>query len=276
MRTTKQTQPFYFEHLIYVACMALLGLLIAVLGYQFMLAGLSKALGYETKMVFGKVISAPFENKYWSSNRVMVMYAFPPVLYLLLSFAAALYLYFTRRVDSLYRLLFWCMVFGLIFISAQLTMAPWASVQTKDSGYQGLVVVTNWWGFASQQLFVLSFFSLLINLLFGFLSFRIVMQLSPSSTAQQTRQGQRTVIRQQFIYPVLLTAVPALLLAYPSSLLFFTIVFAHILLWLPGLYIKTRPGYRHKSTLLKSPPLEFSYRLAVVVLVVVVLVRIFM
>ncbi|MBP6731106.1 MAG: hypothetical protein KA149_03550 [Chitinophagales bacterium] len=276
MRHNKHSTSPQPGNLINATCMALLGLLIVVLSHQFMLAALSKSLGYQTNMVFGKVTSAPFENQYWSDNRVLVMYAFPPVLYLLLAVAAALYLHFTRQVTTFYRLLFWCMVFSLLFISAQLTLAPWASLVGKGPVYQGPAVVANWWGVQSQQLFWLTFVSLLLNLLLGFLSFKMVLQLSPSLSAIQKREGQRMVIRQQFIYPLLITAVPALLLAYPATALFFLALFIHALLWLPGLFIKTRPGFRYKGTITKSPPVELSYTLIVVLVVAVVLIRIFM
>ncbi len=276
MRHNKHSSSFQPGNLIYATSIAQLGLLIVVLSHQFVLAGLSKALGYQTHMVFGKVTSAPFENQYWSDNRVLVMYGFPPVLYLLLALAAALYLHFARQVTTFYRLLFWCMVFSLLLISAQLTLSPWASAQSKGSGYQGLVVVANWWGAQSLHLISFTFISLLLNLLFGFISFKMVLQLSPSLSAIQKREGQRMVIRQQFIYPLLITMVPALLLAYSDTVLFFIVLFIHALLWLPGLFIKTRPGFRYKGTFTKSPPMELSYSLVVVLVVAVVLIRIFM
>lgn len=257
--------------------MAALGFLAVVLSHQLILGFISYLLGYETQITFGQVISKPFDNRYWSANRVLLMYAVPTVVYLFGACLMAFYLlYIVKEVDRWYWFLFWCMVFSVLFITTQFTLAPLASFTAKGPIYQGISVVANWWGVDTFNLLIFSFISLLINIVFGIISFRLLMQLSPSRTTMQKKNTQRAVILNCFVYPIALLLPLAILLAYPQSILFFVVMFLHSLFWLPGLIMKTQHGYRFEGMLVKYSEVSQSNALLVVIVLAVILVRVFM
>jgi hypothetical protein len=257
--------------------MAGLAFLFIVLSYQLFLWLTSIALGYETETTFGKVVSKPFENRYWSNARVLFMYALPSVAYLLLAAALAFYLLFMQKtVNTLYWFLFWCMVFSVFLISGQLTLSPFAAVISKGVLYQGIPVVTNWWGVEPMKLYGFMFLSFLLNIFWGIVSFRLVMQLSPSRNTMRSRSNQRNVVIYYFALPIVVLLPLALILAYPNSVWYILIMLLHFILWLPGLIMKTQSGYRlERSTVIPSTA-DTSYFLVFLFIISFVLTLVFL
>ena len=258
-------------------CIAVFAFLAVVLTHQLIVGVLSYVLDYDTQVTFGKVISKPYDTRNWSSNRVLAMYVAPSVFFIVAAISIAVYMLYTVKVvKGLYRFFFWVMVFSVLFVTAQFTLAPLAATIGKGSLYQGISVAAAWWGVDTFRLLIFSLLALLINIVFGFIGFRLLMQFSPLFTPGQKQVGQRDTIRYYFIYPIAMLMPVALLLAYPNSLVFFAAMLLHAILWLPGLYIKSQVGYRFEGTVAKATKISTGYLLPVVVLLMVILIRIFL
>lgn len=259
-------------------CMAALGFLFVVITHQLLLGFMSRALGYETQITFGSVISKPFDNRYWSTSRVLAMYLLPSLAYLSLAGFLALYLLFiSQKVNRLYWFLFWIMTFSVLIISTQFTLAPIGAFISKGAIYQGVSVVANWWGIDSFKLLSLSFLSLLLNILFGIISFKMIIQLSPARSTLKSRSQQRVVIWVYFIIPIVLLLPVAVFLAYPDSILVMTVMLLHAVFWLPGLFMKSYAGYRYEGKITQaSETSTTNYGIVALLVLALILTRIFL
>lgn len=278
MSTSSQTSffsaPIHKFNLFHTVCMALLAFISVMLLHQLLVGGISYGLGYQTQITFGQVVSQPFANKFWSSNRVLLMYAMPSVLFLLLATALAVYLLVAvRQINNRYRYFFWVMVFCVLLISTQFSLAPLAATVSKGSIYTGIAVVANWWGITANTLWLATAAALFINMVFGFIAFRLLMQLSPSRSAVQNKSGQAHIIISYFILPLVIVFPFALLLGYPHSLLFFTAMLFHAFFWLPGLFIKTENGYRFTGVAATTKQQDMGNWVPVLLLLLVVIIK---
>jgi hypothetical protein len=256
---------------------AVVAFVTVVLVHQFLLGTISYMLKYDTQITFAKVTAQPFDNRYWSSNRVVLMYVFPSAVFLFGSLLCAFYMRFViKQVTDWYRFAHWCMVFSLLYVSAQFTLAPLGAVVGKGIIYQGVAVAANWWGIDALNLVALSFGSLSINVALGFFCFRIVMQLSPSRSAWHKQSGRQEIIRNYFLYPILLLLPIVLLLSYSTSVLFFGVMLLHSLLWLPGLFIKSQQNFRLENNAVKITECSTGFLLPAIAVVLILFVFLFL
>lgn len=258
----------------HAGCMALLAFITVVLFHQLLIGGISYGLGYQTQITFGHVVSQPFANKYWSSNRVLLLYAFPSALFLLLALALFLYLLVAvREINNRYLYLFWVMVFSILLISSQFSLVPLAAAVSRGSVYKGIAVAANWWGVAVNKLWSATVLALLLNLVSGFFSFRLLMRLSPSRSAVQHKSGQAHIIFSYFILPVGIVFPFSWLLGYPESVFFLTAMLLHAVFWLPGLFVAGSEGFILPGQVAGPRSLDMSNWLPVLLVLLVIIIK---
>lgn len=256
------------------ALLAAIAFIVVVLSHQFLSAFVSHMFRYKTQVSFSEVVSKPFEYKYWSSARVLILYAMPTVLFLFLAVALASFLlYSSKKVTNWYRFLFWIMVFSVLFISAQLTSSPLGNIIARGAFYKGIAVVAFWWGVKSQTLLIFSLASLALNILFGFLTSRLLIRFTPSYSMVQEQAARRKFILTYFLLPLILIMPLAAFLSYPDGVAFFAVVLMHGLLWLPGFFIR---GYQYENVSARGTKISLGYALPTLLLIAVILIRIFL
>lgn len=257
--------------------MATLGFLTITLSYLLYQGTLSLFLGYNTEVSFLRVTSTPFENRYWSSGRVLTMYLLPAVIYLFAGTGIAYYLHWAaKKVSILYWYLYWCMLFSIAFATSQFIISPLASLHTKSPLYQGVVVAMNWWGVELGVQIGFAFVAIAINLLMGFITYKILMQLSPVQSVVFSKSNQQLVVFRYFIAPLILLLPLSLVLTFPYQILNILPVFLCIVLWLPGYIIKTQDGYRLEGKVKQAANITFGYIWPIAIGTLLLMIRVFL
>lgn len=256
-------------------CLATLGFLTITLSYLLYQGLLSYAMGYDTKISFVQVISSPHDNRYWSSGRIMMLYVLPVAIYISAGFSIAYYLqWVAKKVSILYWYLFWCMVFSIAFATSQFITSPLANGHPKSPLYQGVVVAINWWGVELVMQTGFAFAAIATNLLMGFITYKILMQLSPVQSVVFSKSNQQLVVLRYFIAPLILLFPLSLVLTFPDQILNILPVFLCIGLWLPGYLIKTQDGYRLEGKVKQATNFTLSYIWLIAIGVLLLLIRI--
>ncbi|MCW3126061.1 MAG: hypothetical protein JWO03_1719 [Bacteroidetes bacterium] len=249
---------------------------LVVLFHQGLLAFLSIKLGYETHISFLRVTSKPFDNMYWSNNRVLLLYAFPPGLLILSAgvFISRMFLYSVKKIDKWFVLSFWWSVNCLLYVSTQMTIALIAYSFGRDDLYQGIPVVINWFDVSMGMTFLFSLFTVIGNLLLGFLFYQLVMQFSPTRASVLSPTKQFATIRSYFLYPLILMVPLGAFLSFPNRPFFFLFFLVNGLLWLPGLFIKVRMGFGGEARIERNEIRNLKPAGIAAIIIFIILVRI--
>jgi len=255
---------------------AVTAFLCVIMVYQLFLGTLSYLLGYETHVYFGKVDSFPQANKFWSSNRVMIMYALPPFLLLIFSaFFFALILFSPGEVNRWKWFAYWIAVFATLLGTSLMCLAPVPALSMPMSTFQGFAVVVSWFQLGIIWPVVLISISCTINIVLGYICSPVLIKLSPSSVIVKKDRRGKEIIMHAFLYPVILVAFVAFILSYPRSVTFFIIFFLQVFFWLPGLYsINPKTLTRRGSRGTPGKPTS-NYLLFTMVIIAIVVIRIF-
>ncbi|HRN94167.1 MAG: hypothetical protein M9931_03325 [Chitinophagales bacterium] len=265
------------KQLMYSVCIATIAFIVVVLAHQLLLGCMSLALDYNTTIAFDKVVSKPFTYQYWSTNRVVFMYAFPSIFFLAVALLLMAFIMFeSKRISHFYWFVFWCVVFMVWYISAQFVLAPLGIIASKGSLYQGITVLINWFGWGNAGLIASVAFGVLVNFIFGFLCFSLIIRFAITRSPLEHKTQLGGMIFSYFVLPVVLVLPVALLLSFPDSMVFFAVMFTQVLLWLPGLLIKAQYGFKVNALPLGYSRRAISYALLIVTIILIVMVRIFL
>jgi|JI10StandDraft_1071094.scaffolds.fasta_scaffold24052_5 hypothetical protein len=262
---------------IYSFLVATLCFIAVVFGYQLFVGILSYFLGYETHFYFGRVVSQPFSDQYWSTNRVLVMYAIPPLVFLAMPILILAKLLPKKKDINLFEFyLFWLVVFMVFFVTTQMAVAP-ISVYYRDSQlYQGLPVLIYWFRLPMMSSLLFSVLALIINLLFGYFIYPLLLKLAHTDYCSESRPWKGKVVRLYFVFPLLLLFFVALILGYMYSLAYFIVMLLSSFLWGFGMWLKDMHMYTYEGISTNRLTLTIGYKLPILVFVLVVLIRLFL
>ena len=272
----RDNKVFNGRNVIQAFCLAAIAFMLVVVAHQFLLGGLSHWLGYETRITFSKVYSLPSDNKFWGNQRVLLLYLAPSVLF----FVIALIMYWglakARSINGLgYIFRFWIMFYCIIFISNLITLSPLAYFNDTGMVYQGFAVIVRWYGLALYWVLLFLAISLALNLWFGVLAYRALIQYWQSKINTKKSSLQRKVILYHFIYPYLMIVPLALFLGGKNSLLYFSSMMLHGLIWVLALFIQVSTGFKGIRNV---EPVEagINYILLALVVIATALIYVFM
>lgn len=198
--------------------------------HQFVQGSMSRGMGYETKVSFTRVDSLPKVNKYWSSKRVLVLYALP-VVGLLLTSVACFLLLERRKVDAddesellhknglIQLFLFWVGICSFNAAIAQLMIMPLGRLNPlRNEMYQDASVVANWFGLPPLFTIGMSVVSFIITLFAGFYTGKhFCEKLSYSKSELTKSRGRLGLMWRLYLLPVFLLTPLVFVLTYPMS-----------------------------------------------------------
>jgi hypothetical protein len=258
----------------FIAALAFIGV---VLFHQFMVGTVSYLLGYQTHIHFGKVDSLPAINRFWSSTRVLALYALPSALLLFLSLFILLALLFAPKNEIEWRwTAFWVMVFSALMGTTELSISLISALTSKGSLYQGYAVITSWFGLSLTWSIGFIILSGLINISFGFICSPALLDLAPPDfIVKKISNTHREIVLNTFVYPILLLVPIAALLSYPGYLSFFAVMFFHACLWFPGLFSESKASVNKRRSRGKSLESHSNYLLVGLTVLLVIIIRIF-
>ncbi len=257
-------------------CYALLMFTCVILFHQGLIAILSFKLGYTTHFSFSKVDSKPYDNEHWGTYRVLIMYAFPPLLLLTISvlLISRMYMHTKRKIDKWFALSYWWVVTSILYVSTQAVIPLIAYSFGKDTMYQGIPVLFNWFYVPNPIRFGIAIFVMLLNVVFGFLFFQFTLQFSPSRGSVFNHKKQAETIRRYYTYPMLMCIPLAAFLSLPKVPVFFLAYMIMGLLWVPGLIIRGHSGQANETKLDPNQIKELDARGIALIAGFILLVRI--
>lgn len=262
---------------IYSFLVATLCFIAVVFGYQLFVGILSYALGYETHFYFGRIVSQPFMDDYWSNNRVVLMYAFPPLLFL--GFAIFVLIRLLPKKSPINRFeffLFWIVVFSVFFVTTQMAVAP-ISLYYRDSQlYQGLPVLIYWFRLPIVTSLLFFGLALVINLLFGYSIYPLLLKLAHTEYCCEDRPWKGKVVRLYFVFPLLLVLLVAIILGYMYSLAYFMVMLLCSFIWGFGMWLRDLHMYRYEGISTNRLTLTIGYKLPTLVFILVLFIRLFL
>lgn len=260
-------------------CYAMLMFMSVVLFHQGLIALLSVKLGYTTHFSFAKVDSMPYENQYWGTYRVLIMYAAPPLVLLIITalVVSRMYMHTKRKIDKWYSLSYWWVVSSILYVSTQATVPLIAYSFGKDDMYQGIPVLFNWFYVPNAIRFGIAILAIVLNVLFGFLFFQFTIQFSPSRGSVFNHKKQTETVKLYYVYPLLACIPLAVFLSLPKLPSFFIVYLILGMLWVPGLVIRGRAGQANETRLDPNQIRDISARgIALIVLFIIVVRLLFL
>lgn len=245
--------------------------------YQLLSAVISYSLAYKTIIHFGGIESSPHENEFWSGLRVFTLYGLPALILIALAF----FNFFTllalvEELTLFIWLRFWVMVFSLLLSTSYISIGLAQTAHLSTKLFRGLAVIAYW--FDLSPIVTIFFLAIAagLNMAAGFFCTPMFALMAPEGPSRGPKSySQPYIVFISFAVVVLAILPFALILGYPDTLLFFSLMFFHAILWLPGMMLNDE--FFQKRNLLKSNvnPLPI-YVLPVCFIVAVAMIRIFL
>lgn len=253
------------------SCLLLLsGYVVATLMHQLVLGLLCIAFGYQTGISFHYVTAAPYDYASWSTARVLIIYASPPLFCIAMGYA----LYFlglqsTVAVNRMRLLFFWLHAGFVTVFLTQLLIIPMGTAPRYPTGfYQTFAIIATWLHLPAEIFIAATVLAMLLAILWGYLMAPELQRYAFSSRWMQTLSGKLQMAQQVYLYPVLL-AIPFIIWFsnVKSFLPHVLLVFLLLLPWL-GILIRYRRDMglvrcNRADVLNRWPVVELALTLAV-------------
>ena len=270
-----------FDHFLNWVFFAALAFICVILFYQFLVSGISLALGYETHIHFGKVESLPHRIDYWSNTRVLILYFFPPVLLLVVGIGIlGVLLLGSPKINFWTWFRFWLMVFSLLFSTTLLSLSFYSWAAASKPVFQGFAVIVRWYGLTYIWSVIFASFAVILNFAVGFACSYILINVAPGDfMVKKGKRYPRKIVLTSFVYTILFVFVVSMILSYPDSINLFLIMFGQSILWLPGLLnitnesLRKRKISRNKLEIMSFTPYKLFIALAILTLVVRIVIN---
>ena len=251
---------------------AAISFIFVMLFHQFLVGGLSRFLGYETHIHFAKVESLPHYDAYWSTGRVLILYALPGMFIFLISIVLLNYLYFGGTAVTIGKwIAFWVMVFCVLVPTTLLSISFFYTFDPANTLFQGFAVLVYW--FRSSVLTCVLFIILSwgINLVFGFICAHILFDMMPILIRKRGK-APRVKLLASFYYPIIIIFILSAVISIPHGFAFFIAMFLHAVLWLPGFYF-INPTVQSEGELkmaILKPYYIFGFLIIIVLLAIII------
>lgn len=197
--------------------------------------------GYDVKFSYHWVEVRPFGYEYWGNIRVVSMYAMPPVLCAVFVYILH-WLFFAReKAASRYRMfILWLQVcFANVFLT-QVFILPLGTKGQIVGLYQTLSIVTTWFRIPPAVLIPTMIIAGGLSIMAGFYWAPKFHSFSFSARLIQTLGGKSQIIRQLFLYPLILATPVIVVFSNPFSFLAHVASVLTLLLCYVGTFIRHR------------------------------------
>ena len=205
---------------------------------QFITGGLCLIFGYNPKITYNDIGNLPFEYTSWSFLRVLIIFSSGPVICLLIGIFLIDFFNQLRGKRSLFRFfILWMATCCLNLFLGFILFSPLGIEQYHSGLYVGFSIVGTWTRMGFIVTSPLALASAAASMLVGYFLFSNIIKFSFSSRLLQTPSGQRKIIVQFFIMPVLLAAPLLIALTTFKSVLLHVALLFNMLLMGMGLFI---------------------------------------
>lgn len=257
----------------------IISFIVANLVHQAVLAGLCKFFGYETTLTFNRVIALPREANYWSLARVFFIYTTPALICVAFSFFILKIFASLEDEVELSRLFLLWLHFSFISVFIVNLSVAFIGVDAPYSEfYQPFSIVATWLKLPSILLAVVSVVAFALAMFWGTVMANEFLRFSFSSKLIQTKKGKHYILRNLFVYPVILGTPVVGVIAFPGSPFYHLFYIAVLVVMWVGMMLRYERDDSdvlcNKADLANRFSLDYAgIAIALIVLVKVVLVK---
>ena len=196
------------------------------------IATLANAFHYKVNFTYNHVTLAPYDYHYWSLARVYAIQLMPPVLCLGLAFLIFILLKANPKWISRVRLFtFWLMVCLANIFLGHLVFAPLGVTEESRNFYQTFAIVGRWLFLTPEVMTVFSVLSIIASIICGLAITTELLRFSFSNKLIKTQEGKNVMAFQLYMAPLILAALPLLLLSTEANLLPSIIIVLNLVLF---------------------------------------------
>ena len=214
------------------AMLFIIAFVLSRVALQSMIAGISKLLDYQVRLTYNRVYVLPSDWHKWNRLRVFGIYVFPQLVCLSVGLVIfSLIAHSTSTTIKLYRVfLFWLSICLVNTFLSHLFFAPFGTGDFSSGYYQTFSIMASWMYIKPMSMSVFSTFSIIAAILWGLVVCNEVLRYSYSSSLIKTKKGQRAIVVQTFLLPVLLGFLPCMFLSkefylFPNLMMFMPLIF---------------------------------------------------
>ncbi len=164
-------------------------------------------LGYTVKFGYHWVSVKPYEYEYWGSNRVLMIYVIPPVLCLIAAYAIQFIKLGKDGSVSRIRLFwFWLHTCFINLFLTQLFIMPVGINGGLTGLYQTFSIVASWFRMDPTFFIPATVIAGSLAIVWGLLSSPQMLRFSFSARLITTLSGKDAIVRQVYLFPIVLAA----------------------------------------------------------------------
>jgi hypothetical protein len=164
-------------------------------------------LGYTVKFGYHWVMVKPYEYQYWGSNRVLLIYVIPPVLCLIAAYAVQfLQLNKEGGVTRMRMFWFWMHTCFINVFLTQLFIMPVGINGGLTGLYQTFSIVASWFRMDPTFFIPATVVAGSLAIFWGVMTSPKLLKFSFSARLISSLQGKDAIVRQVYLFPVIVAA----------------------------------------------------------------------
>lgn len=164
-------------------------------------------LGYETQFGYHWVVAKPFAWDMWGNVRVVMIYAMPPIICLVLAYITQFVFINYSSVATRSKLFFlWLQTCLINLLLTQLFILPVGSKGSLTGFYQTFSIVATWFRVEGVYFLPVTILAAVLAVLWGIFIAPQLQTFSFSARLIQTKSGKDAMSRQVYVFPLLLAA----------------------------------------------------------------------
>ncbi len=238
--------------------------------YQQLLKTFFVMYGYtEAEATYNQLNNLPVDPFQWNRKVVTLIFGGVPSIFFILGIVFVSVLWWMEEVYNNIRLvILWLAVLSFNLFYTSVIIAPAGNASYITGLYNGFAVVAAWWYVKNIFLIPAVVFFIALTLFTGFLISFEFLKFSHSKSLLENVKGRNLFLTQTFLLPVLVGAIPLIMLTNKYSFVLHAVFIANLLLMGAGMYIRNEIDRRgaqtvRTNTLNRIPLLEAAIALAV-------------
>jgi len=241
-----------------------------VMLYQQILKTFFVMYGYtEAEATYNQLNNLPVDPFQWNRKVVTLIFGGVPTIFFLLGIVFVSLLWWMEEVYNNIRLvILWLAVLSFNLFYTSVIISPAGNASYITGLYNGFAVVAAWWYVKNIFLIPLVVFFIALTLSSGFLIGFEFLKFSHSKSLLESVKGRNLYLTQTFLLPVLVGAIPLIMLTSKYSFVLHAVFIANLLLMGSGMFIRNEIDRRgaqtvRTNTLNRIPLLEAAIALVV-------------
>ncbi len=200
--------------------MFVLAFIVSNMTLQLLVAWISRLLKYTIRFSYNQVKVFPWDYHYWSRTNVVLIFFLSPFICLVLGLILLIVLrVYTTWANAFRIFLFWLAVNLVNQVLTHALLSPLGSPVDRHNGlYQTFSVVGTFLWINPTLMAIMAVGALISIMLLGIIVRDELMRYSFSKTLILNKKGMDTVVIQVFVIPVLIGALPVMLLCSTAGI----------------------------------------------------------